>query len=324
MPISHGFKRSGANSSMRALVTGACGFVGDHLARHLLESGDEVVGTVFQRNLSEKRSYRTEWVDVSDPKAVSRLLLDYRPDIVYHLAGIAFVPEAEEDFERTLRVNVLAVHNLAQTLHIVNSGSKVVLVSSAEVYGRISPEELPISERTALRPTNAYSLSKVMAEEVLWRFVREGRVNGVVLRPFNHIGPGQNERFVASSFARQLALIKKGKAEPILSVGNLSPQRDFADVRDVVRCYRLAGLKGTGTYNIASGRSISIERMLGLLVEVSGLSIEIRKDSAKVRGNEVAEIIGSYKRAEEELGWKPEIPIEKSLRDIFEWWQARV
>lgn len=306
---------------MRALVTGACGFVGGYLIPHLCAAGDEVLGTVLPEAAGRTYPYPTVALDVTDSVAVFETIYNFKPDIIYHLAGMAFVPEAEENFVRALTINVGAVSHIFRACHLLDNKATVVVVSSADMYGRIQPADLPLTEETPIRPASNYGLSKAMAELVPERYTQFGQVRAVIARPFNHIGPGQNERFVASNFARQLALIGAGKTAPVLRVGDLEARRDFSDVRDVVAGYRLAGIKGNGLYTFCSGRAVSIRTLLDTLITVSGVSVTVEIDPARLRQVETPEIYGSYAKAERELGWRPTISLEQSLRDIYERWR---
>lgn len=304
---------------MRALVTGAAGFVGRYLVQHLADLGDQVLATDHSISVTipARSGVRWQQLDVSDASACSDIISQFEPEIIYHLAGIAFVPEAENNFDRTLVINVGGTNNLIRAVHLLQLGSTVVLISSAEVYGRIKPEDLPLQENTRLNPANNYSLSKSMAEMVAERYGQFGYVRTVVMRPFNHVGPGQDSRFVVSSFASQLARICAGMAPPIIRVGNLEAERDFSDVEDIVRAYRLAAQQGQGTYNLCSGRPVSIQWILNTLIEISGLSVEIEQDPARMRPSEVPVLYGSFEKAERELGWQPNISLTETLRKTF-------
>lgn len=308
---------------MRALVTGACGFVGRYLCEHLVAYGDEVLGLVYVEE-AEGSPFKTAKLDISDAGACSSVISAFKPEVIYHLAGISFVPEAEGNFDNTLRVNVGGTNNIYRTCHLLQTGIKVVFVSSAEVYGRVEPADLPIKENQPVRPANNYSLSKAMAELVAKRYEQYGQLKSAIMRPFNHIGPGQNNRFVASSFAYQLASIARGRAAPCLKVGNLAVRRDFSDVRDIVRAYRLAGIKGSGVYNLGSGVSVSIQRILDRLIEIAGIEVSVEVDQSKLRGAEVQEIYGSFDRARGELEWMPEHSLDSTLADIYRYWYDRV
>lgn len=306
-------------ATMRALVTGACGFVGKHLINHLIAQGDDVLGTGLGLQEGSLPCPVAEF-DVTDSMRSVDIVKSFNPEVIYHLAGIAFVPQAEENFSQALLVNVGGTSSIYSLCAMLQLPVTIILISSAEVYGRITPEDLPLTEETAIVPNNNYSLSKAMAELVVRRYSNVDTIRSVIMRPFNHIGPGQNDRFVASSFARQLACVKAGKTEPVISVGNLDARRDFSDVRDVVRAYRLAAEKGEGIYQTSSGRSCSIQEILDTLIEISGLSVEVKRDPARMRPSLVPEIRGTYDRARAELDWEPEIDLRTSLQDVYDYW----
>lgn len=308
---------------MRSLVTGADGFVGGHLIKHLLDAGDTVTaGVLSDRPLP----CETVHLDITDVPECESVLRAMKPDAVYHLAGLAFVPEAESNFLQALAVNVGGVHNILRAVQLLDLPARVVHISSAEVYGKIDPATLPLSERSEVRPGNNYSLSKRMGEMVVERFMLMGRFHPVVMRPFNHIGPGQNERFVTANFAAQLARMSKGLIPPVLRVGNLEARRDFSDVRDVVRAYRLAALRGRGLYNLGSGRAVSIQHILDTLIEIAGLQhkIKIELDPARMRPAEVPEVYTTCAKARAELEWEPHISLRQSLEDVYRDWHSRV
>lgn len=307
---------------MRSLVVGAGGFVGGHLVSHLISQGDEVFsGVQFPGNPIS--GGRHVVLDITDPDSVARAIDCAKPEIVYHLAGISFVPEAQEDFERTLKVNVTG------TAHVVHRSAMAgvrsfVYVSSAEVYGAVGQSELPISESTEVRPANNYSLSKRMAELSVEMYSRSGNLVCSIARPFNHIGPGQDKRFVTASFALQLARIAHGRAPRVMSVGNLEAKRDFSDVRDIVRGYRLLGLSKGGTFNLGSGRSRAVQEVLDTLISISRLEVTVEQDAARMRGPEVAELYGSYSAIHQACGWEPTIPFAQSLEDVYRYWYDMV
>ena len=303
---------------MRSLVIGAGGFVGGHLVTHLREQGDDVVATTIS-SAPALSSVESIPLDITDAVSVSEVLRRVQPSVVYHLAGIAFVPEAEANFEKTLSVNVAGTANIARHCQFLESKPTLVFVSSAEVYGQVRPQELPVTEDNPLRPANNYSLSKRMAELVVERYGRQG-LRYSIARPFNHIGPGQDSRFVASNFALQLARVARGLTPPVLEVGNLEARRDFSDVRDIVRAYRLIGAGEQGVYNLGSGRSYSIQELLDTLIEISGVKVEIRQDPQRMRGPEVPELYGSVDKAGRACGWTPRIPLRKSLEDTYRFW----
>lgn len=302
---------------MRAFVTGAGGFVGHHLVAHLLDCGDTVIASTAK---GERLRHHVETIelDITNYHLCVDSIAKYSPDVVYHLAGMAFVPQAEDNFSAALNVNVAGTSNMARAAHLCGNKPKFLLASSAEVYGKLSVEQVPVKETTEIRPANNYSLTKAMAEMVVTRYADTGSIVPLIMRPFNHIGAGQNTQFVASSFAWQLSQIKKGKVEPVIRVGNLTPQRDFSDVRDIVKAYRLAAIKGDGIYNLGAGKAVSIQYILDTLIEISGLEVKIEQDSARMRPSEVPVLYGDISKASSELGWHPSINLRDTLSMVYE------
>ncbi len=304
---------------MRALVTGACGFVGGYLVRHLVESGDDVSATVLLHPLDLPK-VRSESLDVCNAEACRAVIKRHSPEVVYHLAGLAFPPDAEKDFIRTLAVNVGGTYNIMDACQKLGSKVRVVLISSAQVYGKSSADQLPLRETSAPRPADAYSLSKVMTEDVALKFAADPNISTVILRPFNHIGAGQRQDFVVSNFAHQLARIAKGKQDPVIKIGNLSSKRDFTDVRDIARGYRLAAIKGKGIYNLCSGTPVSIREILDRLITISGIKVKLEEDPSRMRASDTPVLYGTYEKAHAELGWSPQYTLDDSLRDSFTYW----
>lgn len=304
---------------MRALVVGAGGFVGYHLISHLQECGHEVIATT-QEGTCAGFAGECLKLDITDGNRCADALQRVNADFVFHLAGVSFVPQAEADFDQTLLVNVAGTSHLIRQCHLLGAKLGFLFASSAEVYGHIRPDELPITESTQLRPANNYSLSKRMGELVIERYTRDDRIRAVIARPFNHIGPGQDPRFVVSNFALQLARIARGESAPILKVGNLEARRDFSDVRDIVRAYVEFAKRGAGVFNLGSGIARSIQSILDELIDISGLDVKVQKDPARMRGPEVPELRCSYAKAEKEIGWKPTIPFRASLESVYRYW----
>ncbi|RMG42639.1 MAG: NAD-dependent epimerase/dehydratase family protein [Candidatus Dadabacteria bacterium] len=309
---------------MKALVTGAAGFAGTHLVPHLLDQGDQVTATLLPAD-SVKLECESALLDISDIDQCREVLATVKPDVIYNLAGISFVPDAARDVSLTVKVNVLGVYNLFSACKELGlNKTKILVISSSQVYGRVSEKELPLREGAPLKPAENYSMSKAMAEMVVHRFSHPGDPPSVIVRAFNHIGPAQRSDFVVSSFARQLAEISLGKRAAEMKIGNLEARRDFTDVRDIVRAYRLAALKGRGVYNLCSGRAVSIKEILDKLLEISGLKVELKQDPDRMRPSETPVLYGSFKLAEKELGWRPEIPLEQSLKDTYDYWLAKL
>lgn len=304
---------------MKALVTGACGFVGSYLAPLLVDEGFDVLGTTF----TDSKNYPFESVllDVADKEQCRAVILDFEPDIVFHLAGISFVPAAQKDFDNAVRVNVTGVYHVLNSILEIKKRTTFVLASSGEVYGKISPAELPITEQNLVKPSNAYSLTKQMAEDVVLHFSNRYDLPYFIMRPFNHIGPGQNEAFVTATFASQIAQAAHGKSDGIIRVGNLEAKRDFMDVRDAVNAYLATATSDkTGIYNLCSGNACSIQYILDTLIDISGVSVTIEQDHERMRPSEVPIIEGSSKKAYDAFGWKAERGMQTSLEDVYKYW----
>lgn len=304
---------------MRVLVTGALGFAGRHLISHLIDEKEEVLATDMAAG-AQLSTAQYRQLDVTRLEQCIELVSFYRPEVVYHLAGVAFAPNAEKNFEVALNVNVLGCYNILRACSEIASPCRILVVTSSEVYQRIAEEDLPLTESHPVFPLHNYGLSKLMTESVVQRFSSSDLMKIVVVRAFNHIGAGQNPDFVVSNFARQLAEIAKGRVEAIIRVGNLGARRDFSDVRDIVRGYRLLAMRGQGIYNLGSGKAISIAEILDMLIELSGLEVVIKEDPERMRPLEVPVVYGSYRKAEEDVGWKPQFELRESLKEVYQYW----
>jgi len=300
---------------MRALVTGAAGFVGAYLVRSLAEDGAEVFGGTPEADPRQRGEVSWLTLDVTSADSLSAAMEAARPDVVFHLAAQASVGASLNDAEGTWLVNATGTLRLLQA---VGDAARVLIVSSAEVYGAVPEAEQPLRESRALRPCNPYAASKAAAEMLAVEASLSGRCDAVVARSFNHTGPGQDARFSLPSFARQLAAIGRGEGEPVLRVGNLSARRDFLDVRDVVRAYRVLAERGARgeVYNVCSGQARSIRSLVDEMVSISGTGARVEVDEARVRPVDVPVLRGDPARLHA-LGWAPEIPLERTLADLL-------
>ena len=307
---------------MRILITGAGGFVGNHLAAHLgqAQTNAQLFGTtLFESESVHPAIGENRLIDLKDYAQARDLLVDYRPDAIYHLAAQAFVPRSFEDPWETLENNILAQLNIIKACLDLKLRPRILIVSSAEIYGEVSAEQLPLGEDSPIRPTNPYSVSKVAQDMLGLQYFLSHDLPIMRARPFNHIGPGQNGRFVAPAFAMQIAYIEEGQGEAVINVGNLTAKRDFTDVRDIVRAYRLIIEKGRAgeAYNVASGRAYSIGQLLDILLGLSESDIDVRVDPARLRPVDVPEIRGDSSKLRRDTGWRPSLSFEQTLQDVL-------
>lgn len=290
---------------MRAFVTGGRGFVGRWLVAHLEACGDTVVA-------------RDAEIDVTDEEGVARAIDEAGADVVYHLAARTHVGDSWRDPLEVLRVNVLGTAAVLAAARRVAGTARVVVVSSAEVYGAVVPGELPVAEGAPLHPATPYAASKAAAEAVALQAWRGYGQHVVVARPFNHVGPGQAPTFAVPALAcRILEARRTGSDE--LPVGTVKTRRDFTDVRDVVRAYRLIAARAEpgGVYNVCSGRDVAISELAGRLMALCGVELRLVADPDLMRPVDVPVVRGDPSRVHAHTGWKPEISLDDTLRDVL-------
>jgi GDP-4-dehydro-6-deoxy-D-mannose reductase len=266
-----------------------------------------------------------ESVDLRRLAAVLEAVRRPAPDAVIHLAAVSFVPDSISHPEDTYAVNLHGTINLLSALQAVGFEGAFLYVSSGDVYGAAPEDSLPLDERCLPRPRNPYAASKIAAEAYCYQIGQRSPIRVLIARPFNHIGPGQSERFAVAGFAKQIAEIRQGRRAPLIEVGNVDVTRDFSDVRDVVRAYlRLleSGVSGEA-YNVCSGVERNVGEVLRCMLELSGVRAEVKRVSDKLRPNEQTRHYGSNRKLCEDTGWAPEVPFERSLRDLLESWKSR-
>lgn len=308
------------------LVTGAAGFAGSHLVDLLRQDDAPVVG--WRRpggSAPAQEAHGVRWVavDLLDRAAVRNSIADLRPAAVYHCAGVPHVAGSWDNTYDTFAQNVLGTHHLLEAIRTEASDARLLIPGSATVY---KPSDAPIGEDHPVIPSSPYGLSK-LAQEMLGRQAAAEDGAAVVLtRSFNHIGPRQNPSFVASSIARQLALIEAGRAAPLLQVGNIETRRDLTDVRDTVRAYRALLREGQpgNVYNVCSGRAYAIKDLVRELINRAGVRVEVRIDPSRYRPSDAPVVLGDCRRIRQEIGWRPEIPLERTLSDLLAYWRDRV
>ncbi|HZE87561.1 MAG TPA: GDP-mannose 4,6-dehydratase [Methylomirabilota bacterium] len=317
----------------KILITGISGFVGKFLAEHLLSKGEyEIVGTYRSENsISQldtiKNSIKLEKADLLDPEAVAHVITSNKPDAIFHLAAMTSPKESFDNPSQTITNNITSQLNILEVLR-TNAMKQVrtLIIASSEVYGMIDKSDLPVDEETKLQPISPYAVSKIAQDYLGLQYYLTHKLDIIRVRPFNHVGPGQSNRFIVSDFAQQIAEIEKGKRDPVMKVGNLDAKRDFTDVRDIVKAYGLLLEKGVAgdVYNIGSGRSYKIKDILSILLSFSKKETKIVTDPAKVRPVDIEEIICDSSKLHTLTGWKTEITLEKTLQDVLDYWREIV
>ena len=314
------------------LVTGAAGFAGSHLLDLIKHDGQPIVGWYLHGHHPLEASPRlrpsfegVDWhaIDLTDRDAVRAAIAEGRPAEIYHLAGAANQGNSWDRTDESLRANALGTHNLLDALRRERVDARVLVIGSAAVY---RPQEEPFDEESAVAPTSPYGVSKLAQEmTALQSFTLHGQ-RVMVSRSFNHIGPRQSADYVASSFARQIAMIEAGQAEPVIMVGNLEARRDLADVRDTVRAYRALMHRGEPgrAYNVCSGEAHAIRELLDGLLAHSTVKVDVRLDPSRLRPVDQPLLVGRLDRIRRETGWQPEIGWSRTLADLLDDWRARI
>ncbi len=316
---------------MKTLITGAGGFVGRHLLIYLRNNTDHLLhGTLL--NDGERRAELVALcpelyaMDLRDYGVVHELIARIRPDAIYHLAGQPYVPRSFDDPWDTLDNNIHGTLNLLQAIRELKLSARILVVGSAEVYGTVPPEQLPLTETSPFAPSSPYSVSKIGQDMLALQYHLAHGIFTIRVRPFNHIGPGQSPRFSISDWASQIAEAEAGQREAVVYVGNLSAARDFTDVRDVVKAYAalLEHGKAGEVYNVCSGTAHTMQSLLDKLISLAQVPIEVRVAAERFRPVELPILKGSYSRLHERTGWLPQISIEQSLRDVLDEWRQAV
>ena len=308
---------------LQAIITGAGGFAGSHLAEYLLQNSDQTIWGCGQSRspvLQLDTPFSYHCMDLNDSEATMTYLEQVKPDYIYHLAGQASVHGSWENPKVNYDANVYAALNLLDAVLKLNLKCRVLIVTSMEVYGKVNPINIPIKEDVCFKPNSPYSASKA-AEDLLAQAYFLGHGLDVIrVRPLNHIGPRQSDQFVATAFARQLARIEVGQQPPTILVGNLSDRRDFTDVRDMVRAYALTMeyCESGSAYNIASGNMYTIQELLETLIGLSNVEVAIKVDPSRVRSSSTPALVADCTSFHKITGWKPEITLPETLSDLLD------
>lgn len=321
---------------MKILITGITGFVGSHLAEYCLTKPDVgVYGTVLSHHLGDELD-RIEHIkdkvgllecDLTDRIAVARVFTKVKPQKIFHLAAQSFVPTSWKSPEDTLYTNIFSELNIFEVVREMKIDPVIIIACSSEEYGLVLKNEVPIKEINPLRPLSPYAVSKIAQEKLAFQYHHSYGLKTILTRFFNTEGPGRGQDFVTSNFAKQIAEIEKGKREPVMYVGNLEAKRDFTDVRDVVRAYWLATERCEfgEPYNVCSGNARSIQSVLDLLLDLSKVKdIKIVQDPKRMRPSDVPVLMGDSSKFKKQTGWEPQIPFDKTMEDLLNYWRERV
>lgn len=307
---------------MKVLIIGAGGFVGGYLINELSANGYEVHATHLPQETIQPECFQ-HVLDVLDKEAVRNLIVELNPDIIYHLAAQSSVAVSWKKPQLTAEINIIGSINVMEALP---DNTKLILIGSGEEYGFIRPNACPIKETENLNPANIYAVSKVCAGMIGKIYHRAYNKNIITVRAFNHSGAGQSETFVISDFCKQIAEIEKGLKVPEICTGNLSAKRDFTDVRDIVKAYRLLGEKGVSgkTYNVGRGKAVSIEYILNTAMGFSEVPITHKTDPNRLRASDIPVIEPDISEIFNDTGWKAEISIEKTISDTLDYWREKL
>lgn len=320
---------------MNVLITGITGFAGSHLAEYILAEhpGVEVHGIIRWRSRMDNIAHlagtgkiHLHEADLKDMVSLRKALAAAKPDRIFHLAAQSFVPTSWKLPAETFMINSVGQINLFESVLELGLDPRVQIAGSSEEYGHVNPDEVPMKETNPIRPLSPYAVSKVAQDFLAYQYFMSYGLKTVRTRGFNHTGPRRGDVFVTSNFARQIAEVERGLREPVIYVGNLEAKRDFTDVRDMVRAYWLALEKGEPgeVYNVGSGKTIAMSEMLDMLLKMANVKVEVRVDPERLRPSDVPILLADPTKFQALTGWTPVIPFETTLRDLLDYWRARV
>lgn len=317
---------------MKVLITGITGFVGSHLAEYLLTKENmEVYGILRWRSDTGNIDHIKDKLilydcDIRDVTSVKNVINKVKPDKIFHLAGQSYVVSSWHSPHETLSTNILGQVNIFEVVRECNINPFIQIAGSSEEYGLVSSDELPVKEDTLFRPLSPYAVSKVTQDLLGYQYYKSYGLNIIRTRAFNHTGPRQAEVFVCSDFSRQVAMIEKGRQDPWIKTGDLKAKRDFSDVRDIVRAYWQAVDKCAPgeAYNICSGRPREIGDVLNILLSLTRFKDKIKVEQTRFRPSDIPAIWGDCSKFRQLTGWKPQIPFEKTLEDMLNYWRQRI
>ena len=315
---------------MKVLITGIAGFAGSHLAELLVRKGNEVFGTCLAgesldniRPISRRLHLST--CDITQFDHLFRVIKRISPDQIYHLAALSSVAKSFSQPLDTIGTNIHGTLYLLEIIRNLKKPIKILVVGSSDMYGKVTPKEVPITEEKALLPVSPYGMSKAACDLLAYQYFKSYGVYAIRARAFNHSGPRQSSGFVIPDFASQIAQIEAGLLPPVIEVGDLSSKRDLSDVRDVVRAYVALMRRGKPgqAYNICSQQAYRIKDVLKSLLALSKQKIKVKVDKEKYRPAEIPILMGSNSKTKEATGWKPRIPLRKTLKDTLDFWREK-
>ena len=317
-----------------ALITGIAGFVGSHLAEFLLKKDYEVHGLIrYRTDLHNIKNIKDKLIlhegDITDYNSISKVIKKIRPDEIYHLAAMSFVPFSWKSVSATFNINVIGTINMFEAIKNNNliDKTKIQIACSSEEYGKIHEDELPVKETNPLRPLSPYGVSKVTCDMLAYQYYKSYGLKTIRTRAFNHCGPRRGEAFVTSNFAKQIASIERGDKKSQILVGNLNAKRDFTDVRDMVRAYWLAVqhcIPGEEVYNICSGKTYTIRYILETLLKHTDKKIKVVMDPSRLRPSDVPILLGDCSKFKKVTNWKRDYNLEQTLIDILNYWREEL
>lgn len=318
---------------MKVLITGITGFVGSHLADYILDNhlDAQVYGIIRWRSRMENILHIKDQIylreaDLKDMASLKKCLAEVQPDRIFHLAAQSFVPTSWKCPAETFAINAVGQIHLFEAILSLGISPKIQIAGSSEEYGLVNSDEVPMKETNPLRPLSPYAVSKVAQDLLGWQYFKSYGLKVVRTRGFNHTGPRRGDVFICSNLAKQIVEIEKQKREPVIYVGNLEARRDFTDVRDMVRAYWLCLEKGEpgDVYNLGSEKTYSIQEVLDMLLEISGVEVKIEVDPERLRPSDVPVLLADSSKFKQLSEWQPRISFNQSLQDLLEYWRERI
>ncbi|MEW5800436.1 MAG: GDP-mannose 4,6-dehydratase [Bacteroidota bacterium] len=317
---------------MKVLITGIGGFAGSHLTDYILANTQaEVFGILRDMERDDNIRHHNgkislSYCEIGEFQQVFKVIREVKPDIIFHVAGQAFVPSSFEYAAETFKTNVIGTINIFEAVKACEINPRIVVVTSGEVYGETFGLPALHTEQSIPQPVNPYAASKTSVDYIAQTYKKFEGLNIVIARPFNHTGPRQRPNFVCSSLAKQIVGMQKNNSPKVLNVGNVKARRDFTDVRDIVRGYWMLSQIDNKTnyiFNLCSGNIFSIEEIIALYGEITGFTFQLNVEPRRLRGYDIQLLAGSHSAITHSVGWKPQIPFKQTLTDLLAYWTEK-